>query len=312
MELSFLLIQQIISMVLMTLGGFVLGRTKLVTGEQSRVLSCVCVYLVVPCCLITSFSGSRDLDKLSGLALGLVSTFLIHVMYLGISGLMSRGKRGLTREEQASVIYNNAGNLIMPMVQNILGLEYVLYTSSYLLVQNLFMWTHGQKLMGGEQKFSVKKLIKTPAIVGILVGLFLFLTGIPLPGPLRTAMESLGSCMAPLSMLVIGIALSELDLKTVFFQKRIYLVAFVRLILLPVLSMVILLLLGRVWPLGDAANILIVNVLCAIGPTASAVPQQAQLFRNPHVGYVSSINVLTTILSAITMPIMTTIFLALM
>lgn len=311
MELSLLLVKQIISMVLMALAGFVLGRVKLVTSEQSRVLSCVCVYLVVPCCMITSFSGNRDLEKLAGLGLALVGAILIHGMYLLANIPMSRGKGALTREEQASVIYNNAGNLIMPMVQSVLGLEYVLYVSPYLLVQNLLMWTHGQKLMGGEQKFSVKKLLTTPAIVGIIVGMFLFITGIPLPGPLRSAMESLGSCMAPLSMLVIGIAMSELDLKEVFLQKRIYLVCFVRLVFLPLLSMAVLIFLSRVWPHSDAANILVVSLLCSVGPAASAITQQAQLYRNPRVGYVSSINVLSTILCAVTMPIMTMLLLAL-
>lgn len=310
MELSFLLMEQIVSMVLMALAGFVLGRVRLVTGEQSRVLSCVCVYLVVPCCLITSFSGNRNMEKLSGLALGFVAAVLIHLLYLGMNVLFTRGSRGLTREEQASVIYNNAGNLIMPMVQNILGLEYVLYTSSYMLVQNMLIWTHGQKLMGGEQRFSVKKIVTNPAIVGIMVGLFLFATGIPLPGPLRMGMESLGSCMAPLSMLVTGIAMSELDLKRVFLQGRIYLVVMIRLVVLPLLSIVILLFLGRVWPHSDVTNILVVSLLCAVGPAAAAITQQAQLFRNPNVGYVSSINVLSTILSAVTMPIMSMIFLA--
>lgn len=311
MELSFLLLQQIISMVLIALSGFVIGRLKLVTGEQSRVLSCVCVYLVVPCCLITSFSGKRDLEKLAGLALGLVAAVLIHLLYLAANILMSRGRHALTREEQASVIYNNAGNLIMPMVQSILGLEYVLYTSPYMLVQNILMWTHGQRLMGGEQKLNVKKIVTNPAVVGIIVGMFLFVTGLQLPTPLRMAMESLGGCMAPLSMLVTGIIMSELDLKAVFRQSRIYLVAAVRLIFLPLLSMVILVLLSRVWPHSDSTNILTVSLLCAIGPAASAITQQAQLFRNPNAGYVSSINVLTTIICAVTMPVMTTVFLAL-
>ncbi len=312
MELSFLLVQQIVSMVLMGLAGFVLGRVKLVSVEQSRVLSCVCVYLVVPCCLITSFSGKRDMEKLMGLALGLVAAILVHLMYLAVNVFLTKGKYALTREEQASVIYNNAGNLIMPMVQSILGLEYVLYTSPYILVQNFLMWTHGQKLMGGAQKLSMKKILTTPAIASIFVGLLLFATGIQLPYPLRTAMEGLGSCMAPLSMLVIGIILSELELKAVFRQGRIYLVTAVRLILLPVLSIVILLALGRLCHISDGENILTVSLLCSIGPAASAITQQAQLFHNPNAGYVSSINVLTTIACAVTMPLMTMLFLALL
>lgn len=308
MELSLKLVQQIVSMVLMALAGYGLGRLRLVTGEQSRVLSCVCVYLVVPCCMITSFNVPLEQEKLAGLLLALLAATLIHGLYLLVNALMNLSGHGLTREEQASVIYNNAGNLIMPMVMAILGQEYVIYTSAYILVQNILMWTHGQKLMGGAQKLNLKKILTTPAIVGILAGLTLFLTGISLPVPLASAIESMGGCIGPLSMLLIGILMSELDLKQVFLGKQIYWVSALRLIVYPLLAMVILLVLGRIWPQGDSFNVLTVSLLCAIGPAASAITQMAQLYHNPNSGYVSSINVLTTLLCAATMPVMTILF----
>ena len=36
------------------------------------------------------------------------------------------------------MIYNNAGNLILPMVMAIPGQEYVIYTSVYILVQDVY------------------------------------------------------------------------------------------------------------------------------------------------------------------------------
>ena len=308
MELSILLLEQILSMVLMALAGFMSGRMKLVTGEQSRVLSCVTVYLCMPCSMIASFSTRLEAGKLAGLGLGLAAAVLIHLFYLLLDRVFSRRPVAMTREEQALVTYNNAGNLIIPMVRNILGLEYVLYTSSYIFVQNLLVWTHGQKLMGGEQTLRWKKVISNPVIAGIGIGLVLFVSGISLPAPLRTAVEAMSGCMAPLCMLVTGIVLSELDLGRAFSNGRVYLMSLVRLILLPLLSAGILLLLNRLFPIADAANILTVSLLCAIGPSASTIVQQAQLYRNPNVGYVSSVNSMTTVLCAVTMPLITLLF----
>ena len=143
MEVSWLLVQQIASMVLMGLAGYGVGKLKLITGEQSRVLSCMCIYLAVPCSLMTSFNTAMEADKLTGLLLALGAAVLLHLLYLALNGLMNRSGHGLAPEEQASVIYNNAGNLILPMVMAILGQEYVIYTSVYILVQNILMWTHG-------------------------------------------------------------------------------------------------------------------------------------------------------------------------
>lgn len=308
MELSILLLDQIISMVLMALAGFVLGRMRLITGGQSRILSCICVYLSLPCSMIASFSTTLETGRLAGLGLGLVGAILIHLLYLLLDRVFSCRPVVMTREEQALVTYNNAGNLIMPMVRNVLGVEYVLYTSSYILVQNLLVWTHGQKLMGGDQTLHWKKIAGNPVIAGIAIGLFLFITGIPLPAPLRAAVEGLSGCVAPLSMLVTGIIMSEMDLKRAFSQGRVYLMSLIRLILLPLLSAGILLILNRLFPIADAANILTVSLLCAIGPSASTIVQQAQVYRNPNVGYVSSVNAMTTALCAVTMPLITLLF----
>lgn len=308
MELSILLLDQIVSMVLMALAGFALGRMRLITGEQSRVLSCACVYLSMPCAMIASFSTTLDPEKLAGLGLGLAAGVLIHLLYLLLDRVFSHRPIAMTPEEQALVTYNNAGNLIMPMVRNILGLEYVLYTSSYILVQNVLVWTHGQKLMGGEQTLRWKKIVSNPVMIGIGIGLVLFVTGISLPAPIQTAVEGLSGCMAPLAMLVTGIVISELDLKKAFLHSRIYLVSLVRLIVLPVLSAAVLLVLNRLFPIADATNILTVSLLCAIGPSASTIVQMAQLYRNPNAGYVSSVNAMTTVLCAATMPLITLLF----
>ena len=191
MEVSWLLVQQIASMVLMGLAGYGVGKLKLITGEQSRVLSCMCIYLAVPCSLMTSFNTAMEADKLTGLLLALGAAVLLHLLYLALNGLMNRSGHGLAPEEQASVIYNNAGNLILPMVMAILGQEYVIYTSVYILVQNILMWTHGQKLMGGAQQFDWKKIVTTPAIAAILAGFFLVALIRVFSSPFRLALKLL-------------------------------------------------------------------------------------------------------------------------
>ena len=123
-------------------------------------------------------------------------------------------------------------------------------------------------------------------------------------------MTGMAGCMAPVSMLVVGLLISDLNLKEVLLSRRVYWVAVLRLIFYPLLSMGVLLVMGRLWQNRDGVNVLTVILLCSIGPTASATTQMAQLFRNPKGGYVSAGNVVTTLLCAVTMPALATIFLA--
>ncbi len=306
MEVSWLLVQQIASMVLMGLAGYGVGKLKLITGEQSRVLSCMCIYLAVPCSLMTSFNTAMEADKLTGLLLALGSAAppaLPGAQWLDEPERArtcpgGAGVRDLQQCRQPDPAHGNghSGAVVCDLHQRLYpGAEH----------PDVDPWPEAD---GGAQQFDWKKIVTTPAIAAILAGLALFITGLRLPGPLVTAMEGLGSCMAPLSMLVIGILFSELDLKRVLCQGRIYWVAGLRLLVYPLLSMAVLLALRVLWPHSDGDNVLLVSLLCAIGPAASAITQMAQLYHNPNSGYVSSINVLTTLLCAVTMPVMVLLF----
>ena len=191
MELSLLLLEQIAAMVVMAFAGFVLGKTKILTGENSRVLSLACIYLVIPCSLSTPFKpSSTPQSSWPGGAFALALAY--HVVFFGASALLSHTARPLSAGEQACAVYNNAGNLIIAVVQGALGSDYVIYTGAYLVVQNLLVWTHGQRLMGGTAKLSLKKVLLNPNILALLLGLLFFFARLRLPGFAGTAVSSLG------------------------------------------------------------------------------------------------------------------------
>lgn len=308
MQLSIDLAQQIISMMLMASVGFLLSRLHVVSGDQSRSLSCVCVYAVLPAAFVSCFQYDLTADRLQGLGISMIAAVGIHAMYLVVLTLLKHSPIQLTNEEQCCVIYNNSGNLIIPMLCGMasLGESYIFYTCAYIAVQNLLVWSHGQSLMGG--KPSLKKILLNPCMIGIFVGILLFFFQIRLTGPVATAVNGLSSCMGPLAMLIIGMMLGDRDLKAIFSDRRIYLVSFIRLIFFPFLIILLLAVLVRLLSHPDLTNILTVSLLCAIGPSAATVTQQAQIYHNPHRTYVSAINAVTTLFCAVTMPVMVLIF----
>ena len=304
-----MLIKQTLAMVLMALAGFLAGKAGVLTGEESRGLSKACVYVVVPCCLVDAFRTEFEVEKLMGLMVCTVAAVLIHLLYLAIDQvLMKRGKAPMTPGERASVIYSNSGNLIIPLVQGTLGSEYVIYICSYLIVQNLLTWTHGQRLMGGTKPLTVKNVLTNPAILSILLGTVLFFMRMKLPGALGTAVSSLGACIGPLSMVLVGLLIAEMDLKEVFCSWQVWRTVAIRLLLCPALVMVMLWGFHLAWRGGNSAAVLTVMMLCASGPSASIVVQLAQLYNSPERGVVSSVNALSTLMCALTLPAMCILF----
>lgn len=303
MELSLLLLQEILAMVVMVLAGFALAKAGLLNSQESQIVSRVVIYILTPCALLDGFQTPLDQNKLEGLLASLVASVLIYGVFLGGTWLQSRGPYALTPGEQASVVYSNSGNLIIPIILHTLGSEFVIYSCAYLLVQNLVTWTHGQMLLGGGQGLSVRRVVTNPCLCAIFWGLVMFLLGVELPGPVGSAVTSLGASLGPVSMVVIGVMLAEVDYRKAFSHLAIYRAILLRLVIYPLLAVGILLAVGRLWRgQGDVGGALTVTLLCACGPAATTLTQMAQLYQNPESGYMSSINAVTTVLCTATMP----------
>ena len=69
MEISFLLFKQIAQFFIMIIMGYTLVKLKIVKSEDSKVLSMVCLYLIMPCVIINSFLIEFTPEKLKGLGL---------------------------------------------------------------------------------------------------------------------------------------------------------------------------------------------------------------------------------------------------
>lgn len=307
MELSILLAEQIIALFLMVILGFLLVKIHLLKVDDSDVLSKLVVFVFSPCVLIQSFTHTHfSISTLSGLLLAIFGAAIVHVIYIALSKLGERFL-GLNNIEKASLIYSNAGNLIIPLVSATLGDEWVFYSCAYIIVSTFLFWSHGKSVICEETKIELKKVITNPNILAIILGLIFFLTGFRLPSILDSCTASLGNIIGPASMLVIGMVIAEMDLKRIFTNRRAYMVCFGRLVLYPLITILVFCFSGILTLHEQASHILLVTLLAASAPCAANVTQIAQIYHKDAV-YASSINVITVVFCMITMPIMTAIY----
>ena len=148
MEISILLFWQILSMFLMLLMGFALVKTGLLKAQDSKTLSVLLLYLALPCAILDSFQVEYDSGILRGLMLAFAAAVICHVILLLAAGFLGKALH-LTAVEKASVIYSNSSNLIIPIITAVLGPEWVVYSTAYVSVQLLLLWTHGKVLLSG-------------------------------------------------------------------------------------------------------------------------------------------------------------------
>jgi hypothetical protein len=115
--------------------------------------------------------------------------------------------------------------------------------------------------------------------------------------------STVSSMLAPTAMLITGMIVGGMRLREVLQNRRIYLVCFLRLVMVPVLVLCLFWCFRIKNWVTNGEQILLVTFFAVITPAASSITQFAQVY-GKNEAYAGSINIVTTLLCIITMPLM--------
>lgn len=306
MHISILLMEQIIQLFLMIFMGFLIVKAKLLNSEDSKILSIIVLYLIIPCVIINAFQVDYTPQTVKGLLIALAGSVMTQVILLIVVSILGRVFH-LNEVEVASIYYSNSGNLIVPIVMFILGKEWVLYGCVFMSVQLVFIWTHCKKIISQESAYDWRKIVLNINMISIAIGIVLFLTRIHLPEDINSTLSAVGGMIGPASMIVTGMLFARMDFKQIFASKRVYFVTFLRLIVVPTIALVLIKFSYLASLSSNGPKIMLIVFLAIITPSASTVTQMCQVYGNDSQ-YASAINVVTTLLAIITMPLMVMLF----
>ena len=306
MEITVLLFEEILSMLLMLLLGFSLVKAGFLASDDSRVLSVLLLYLVIPCVILNSFQVEYSEETVKGLLWAFAAAAAIHVVLIAGTWILGRIWR-LSAIEKASVIYSNAGNLVVPIILAVLGEEWVIYSSAYITVQLFLLWSHAKSMLCGEKSFELKKVLTNINMIAILAGAALFLLHIQLPAVIEDSLDMVGSAIGPISMIILGMLMAGMNFKKILGYRRLWLVTALRLVGIPLAAVALLKLSGLAHLVPDGQTILLVSLLATCTPSASTITQMAQIY-GKDADYASAINVVTTLLCIFTMPLMVALY----
>lgn len=306
MHISMLLMEQIVELFIMIFMGFAIVKAGIVKDEESKVLSKIVLYLVIPCVIVNAFQVDYTAQTVKGLMIAFVASVILQIILLIIVALMGK-VLSLNEVEVASVYYSNSGNLIVPIVTFILGKEWVLYGCVFMSVQLVFLWTHCKKIISRERSYDWKKIVLNINMISIAVGVVLFFTRIRLPEVIDNTIGAVGNMIGPASMIVTGMLFAGMNLKQIFANKRVYFDSFLRMLVVPLIALVLIKGSRLANLSADAPKIMLIVFLAVITPSASTVTQMCQVYGNDSQ-YASAINVVTTLSAIITMPVMVLLF----
>ena len=303
------LAKKILELFLILIATAALVKVGLLKAEDSRVLSRVALYFVIPCVVFNSFRKDLTPEITQGLLIAVGMAIVYHIIFFGIAEILRRVWKA-NEVERGSIIFTNAGNLVIPLVAYALGEEWVIYVSGYVLVYNVLFWTMGIRMFDRESGTDLKKLILNPNILAVLAGLTVLITGLKLPETVGLAFNDVAAMIGPLSMIITGMVVGDMKLRELTENRRVFGVILFRMVICSGIAVGLTALSGLAGNIPSGKTMMLIPLLSAIAPSANNINQAAILY-NHDAKYASVISILTTLSCIVTIPLWVTVFEAL-
>ena len=90
MQISILLLKQIVQLFLMILMGYIMVKIKFLKEEDSKVISKIILYLIVPSVIITAFQVDYTPSIMKGLAVACIASVILQFLLLFVTWIMGK------------------------------------------------------------------------------------------------------------------------------------------------------------------------------------------------------------------------------
>lgn len=263
MKIEFLdVLITVVFLLVLAVPGFIFAKLKMLPEKAAETISTIVLYCCQSVLVITSFQ-KKAFEPQIGLNMLWVAliALCIHLIMFAILKLVFIKKSAdeKIRVLKFASVFSNCGFMGFPFLQSLFSgenqaellSEIMIYGAVIIAVFNLLTWTFGVYIMTGDKKqVSIKKIALNPVIISLVIGFILF---VALPRPIVDLAESgstldniltkfmqsmnyLAEMVTPCSMIVIGIRLANVNLKQLFLDKRAYISAFFKLVVMSLVS----------------------------------------------------------------------------
>jgi predicted permease len=234
-------LQQMLVIIILIAIGYALFKKGFVTDEGSKTMSFLVLTITNPAvCISSAFSEEVEIthwDIIMGLIIGAAMyAFLIVFGHL-FSALLTKDNE--KRRTYAMLqIYANVGFIGIPVTSAVLGEHSLVFVTVSLIIYNILFYTHGYSTMLSgrkdvEYKFTWKSLINVGTVSGV-IAILVFWFRLRFPEFIEATISSAGKATTFMAMIVLGISIAKIPLKSLIGDKKLYLIWAVRYLLVPI------------------------------------------------------------------------------
>ncbi len=296
MEIAVIMLRQIAIMALLVVVGIFLSRKGCLSEQGTKDLGAILLRIICPAVILKSYINAYSPARVRQLGL----SFLLALIALVVAMLISWFAFGTRRRiDNFGSAFGNVGFIGIPLVQAAIGEEGVFYLAASIALLSLFQWTYGVLIMtGNKDAISARTIRKNPVVIAIVIGMILFFSRLQVPDIFVSTLGYVGGMNTPVAMILMGTYMAKLPLRQILLEKKAYLCALFRLLVIPLVTLLIF----KVIPISDKVILLttFLGVATPVGANICIFAQQ----NNCDYEYSVITVCLTTLISAATVPLL--------
>ena len=283
--------------------GIIMAKTGILKHEARSSFIHLLLDITLPCMILNSFNIDIGINEI--IAAGeimIISSACVFISWITAKIFWRNQPHDRKAVLEFATLFSNAGNAGMPIVASVFGTEGVFYASFYLLPVRILIWTVGLALFVDSKNTRERMILlaKTPSVVVVFVGIALMFLPFKLPSVLSTAVKNIGDMTGPLSMMLIGAALGESNLRSAF-DADAFILTGVRLVVEPLIFLFLF------------RSLRVQAILWQVAVTLTAMPAAAntEIFAEMSgrdYMFAARCVVVSTVISLFSVPILTLLF----
>lgn len=226
--------------------GIIFRRKNIITEEQSSAVNSLIVNLTWPCLVIDAMQMDYSRQIMKDSVYILMICLLIFVLIVGVMFPLAKVTK-LNRTRQFltcfMLLFGNTGFIGIPVIQALYGETAVFYMAVIELINDVLIFSVGifliQRSVGAAEWNIAWREFFSPGMIGVIVGLCLFVSRTTLPPVIGSAVSMLGNATTPLTMFMIGFQFGGLSWQDIRSDMQVYLVCALKLLAIPVLALLV-------------------------------------------------------------------------
>ena len=293
----------VLVMLAYTIPGYLLVRSGKIPPQSISSFAATLLYLCAPFQTLYAMqqielSAYMIRHLVLSMALGL---FLMGMMLAIVYLMLRRHQREVAcRICTVAAAMGNCGFMGLPLLQALMP-DYpqsVAFAAAFFFSMTILMWTVVSFIITRDRRYiSLKKVFLNPNTIGMAVSLLLFFGGIHLTGQVGGMVELLSRMATPLCMLILGMRLACIRIRSMFTGRLQYLAIGIKLIAFPLFALAVCSLLPV-----ERQYVRTIYIICCV-PVGNLVLSFAELLGEGQ-DVAANVVLLSTFLSMLTIPLM--------